>query len=164
MYLSIKKSFVLLSVVFVSACSSIEYHGLIPDNPTPSVAAGLTGPRFVDSLQPTLSWKTEGLPTDSKFDLIIYSAINNNSRSLGGQYCYLIHLNKGVEIYYREGLDGSSHKVEMKLEPKTIYFWSVRTRKGSETAPWSTFDYETGIRFVTRWEKGSKREWLFMTP
>jgi hypothetical protein len=81
----------------------------------------------VNSLQPALKW--EGGTVSNKHDLAIWNS-------------FLIDSGSGKPIpqrrkiiYEKTGLSGTSHKVEIVLEPNSTYFWSVR-ETGSET--WTT--------------------------
>jgi len=87
------------------------------------------GIRFVqvDSLKPTLQWKSFPTAKDIKvdktgdlnricevtYDLNIWRAEDPPSK---------------VIIYSRTQLENSSHKIESPLDPLTRYFWSVRVR------------------------------------
>ena len=35
----------------------------------------------------------------------------------------------GEPVYARDGISGSSHTVEIELEPATLYFWTLRERR-----------------------------------
>jgi hypothetical protein len=109
----------------------------------------------VDSLQPTFRWKPWlGAVT---YDLIIYEAITKPWSFWTGVQQQQV----GREIYYREGLKETEHKIEEPLRPRTAYFWSVRIRKGQEVSDWSLYDYPA---FWYAINKGWHYPFLFDTP
>jgi len=106
----------------------------------------------VKSLQPELVWKAPPGAGDM-FDVIIYSGIK---KQLSMHSFY----QPGKELYYREGVSGTSHKVEVPLPPDTFCLWGVRTRKDGVTGPWSTYsgqDSLNGTEYADQW-------WRFTTP
>jgi hypothetical protein len=58
------------------------------------------------------------------------------------------HFEKGVRVYYREGIEGCSHRIEQPLSAGTVYLWTIRTRNGSEVGPWSTYDATEGVHLL----------------
>ena len=155
-----------LSILLLSSCAT-QYHGLQPVSPKPlgvGVSADLA---TVDSLQPTLSWKSEG-SSDTKFDIILYTGVAKSVNKVlfgladSGQYYYV----QGVEVYYREGIEGFSHHIEQPLEPKTVYVWAVRTHSGTNIGPWSTYDFQRGLIPVKHLaeSEGQNLWWSFRTP
>ena len=52
-------------------------------------------------------------------------------RSNVGADCYRSRVSKisGEPVYARDGIVGSSHTVEVELEPATLYFWTLRERR-----------------------------------
>ncbi|MBM3302234.1 MAG: hypothetical protein FJY85_20065 [Deltaproteobacteria bacterium] len=115
----------------------------------------------VDSLQPTLSWKGPASGAES-YDLIVYSGVRRESRT---SFFYI----PGLEVYYREAIKGTSHRLEQALQPGAVYVWAVRTRTGTQTGRWSTYDYQKGdilsppIMDLAD-EKGRNLWWRFRTP
>jgi hypothetical protein len=87
------------------------------------------GIRFVqvDSLKPTLQWKSFPTAKDIKAD-----KTGELSRITEVTYDLKIWQDedppKKKIVYNRMQLDNSSHKIESPLEPLTRYFWSVRVR------------------------------------
>jgi hypothetical protein len=79
----------------------------------------------VDSLQPELKWK--GKDESKKYDLAIWNAIHDGCE-----------FRRHKMIYEKTALSGTSHKVEIVLEPNRPYFWSVR-KTGSESWSMVTF-------------------------
>lgn len=146
-----------LMVIFVlllMSCSSVQYHGVNPISPIPPAGPGPNHPWYgvktVESLQPTLSWKT--VDFDAKYDLIVYTGVYV-SVGQGG------YLERGMEIYYREGIEGGNHRIEQSLKPNTMYVWGIRTRNSSNVGPWSTYDYQR-MGLVS----GKNLWWSFRTP
>lgn len=143
-----KTPFLLVFLMLIS-CSSIKYHsGLEPVSPPVSVHTI----KKVDSLQPTLVWKDTTSGAES-YDLIIYTGI-----------LIRLRLKRGVRIYYREGIKGTSHKVEQTLEPKSYYVWSVRMRTGTEVGQWATYDWKKLMFGVPTGHWGKNTWWQFWTP
>lgn len=95
-------------------------------------------PTEIDSIQPTFSWKESTDPTAS-YDIIVWEVL----RTTPDRYGYFERI-RGKEVYYRENLKEPRHTVEIPLQPNHEYYWSIRTRKGSEASPWSTCNY-TGV-------------------
>lgn len=99
----------------------------------------------VDSLQPTLEW--ESFPGADSYDLIIYNGyFIQDSNGFPEERV-------GKEIYFRKGLKGTSHKVEIVLQPSSKYYWTIRARQGNKVTIWSKYDNGGSInnlfRFVT---------------
>jgi hypothetical protein len=92
----------------------------------------------VDSLQPVLAWKASREPGAS-YDLAICPAE-------GATFMVRKTGKPGEAVYYREGLQETSHKLETPLQPRTKYLWSVRVRTGDEVTDWSTYTYMYGGR------------------
>ena len=63
--------------------------------------------------------------------------------------------------YYREGLTGTSHRVETPLKPGMEYTWALRTRRGDEVAEWNKI--ETRVFLVLYYQR-TKRALTFRTP
>jgi hypothetical protein len=83
---------------------------------------------FVNSLQPTLSWKPfKG--SDVTYDLKIWRSQDGNNHT--------------ELIYSREGLIEADHALETPLQPDTCYLWTVRARykMAGQTrfTEWATF-------------------------
>jgi hypothetical protein len=83
-----------------------------------------------------MKWQTIDDPQVS-YDLVVYRGIKTG-------YGYL----SGEQVYYREHLREGSHRIDQALEPKTVYVWSVRTRKGDNVSSWSTYDFHRGLKGV----------------
>jgi len=145
-------------VLILSSCS-VQYHGLRPISPIPPQQFG-SAPRVVDSLQPTLSWKTVSKNGGTKYDLIIYKGVEKRIDPFSAFYY------SGKEVYYREGVEGGHHRIEQPLNSNTVYVWSVRTRIGTNVGSWSTYDCQTGyvpIKYAaSAW--GENLWWSFRTP
>jgi hypothetical protein len=92
-------------------------------------------PKVVDSLQPTFQW--EPLPErGATYDFIVYECIKEEDFLKGPRRAL------GREVYYREGLNETKHKIEEPLKPDSEYFWSVRLRHGQYASSWSLYDYD----------------------
>mgnify|MGYP003591258574 CR=1 FL=1 len=128
---------VLLAVLVAgSGCTSIR--GVRPVYPAPD--------QTVSDLQPLLKWEAAEDP-EATYDLAI---------SMKG-----VKEGASKREYYREGLAGTSHKVETSLKPGTLYTWSLRTRKGDEVGDWNK--QESRI-FLLLYYHSSKRPLTFRTP
>jgi len=122
-----------------------------------------TGMPAVDSLQPTLCWKS----TDSgasKFDIIVYQGVPKPVRGFNGGRDPVYYV-PGAQVYYREGIEGGSHRLEQPLSPQTVYVWSVRTRSGSNVGSWATYDFHStrGGIGATQSASGKGLWWPFRT-
>ena len=119
--------------VVLAACVPV-WSRTFPGVEAVSPGVQLSGFSQVDNLQPELRWK----PTKTLgvvYDLVIWdSGLDLEKAEPGARF------NWGTIVYQREGLAETVHRVEMPLKPKTLYFWSVRTRDGSTLGDWSTFD------------------------
>ena len=139
----------LLAVAALAACT--RFSGIAPVYPD---VGNPNFPPVVDSLQPTLSWKPD--PKATGYDLIIYQGIKTVS---------FVHGTKrsvGPEVYYREDLHATSHKVEIVLKPNQEYYWSVRARNGKLVARWSVYDYT--LFLGTAYVAFHNQPFLFVTP
>jgi hypothetical protein len=117
---------------------------------------------MVDTLQPALVWKPAESET-TKYDLAVCVGIGR----LVSPAATVVAFNPGKRVYYREGIEGSSHHVEDPLANNTVYVWSVRTRNGTEVGPWSTYDFHSVASFPlagTSMEAGNNLWWPFKTP
>jgi hypothetical protein len=80
----------------------------------------------VDSRRPTLRWEArtgEGIG----YDIRIWRGepmVPAAGPSIPGQ-----NMIPGEPVYARDGISGSSHTVEIELEPATLYFWTLRERR-----------------------------------
>jgi hypothetical protein len=138
----------LVAMGSLTSCKLIHEGGLEP-----------VSPRFssnhvaikADSLQPTLVWKAPS-GTREIFDVIIFSGVETEN---GGRF-YVPR----KQLYIREGVSGTSHKVETPLPPETVCVWAVRVRDGGTTGPWSR--RRGGSGFVK--DERDHQWWLFQTP
>jgi hypothetical protein len=65
---------------------------------------------------------------------------------------------RGGEIYYREDLSETHHKLEQALEPAAHYYWSVRGRSGGNVGAWASWERRGVAGTMTgMW-------WIFRTP
>lgn len=101
---------------------------------------GVLGPKdnLADDLSPLLSW--QGFPRESDISL----APQDMKRVKNVRYELVVGTGGNGEtpdvFYHVAGLNEISHRIPMRLEPDTRYFWSVRAR----------FDLD-GRRRVTDW-------------
>jgi hypothetical protein len=166
--------------LLLSSCvqySNSSYNGVQPVSPIPPEdfdrtrdaigrESSPTGMPIVDSLQPTLKWKSTDSNT-TKYDLIVYRAtmraVKETLIPSGREPVYYV---PGEEVYYREGIEGNSHRIEQPLLPAMIYVWSVRTRDGSNVGPWSTYSFHSHIIALGGSAKtgGNSLWWPFRTP
>lgn len=100
----------------------------------PSVGNPNKVPARVASLQPDLAWECSP-DTAAVYDLIIYECLKEESFWKG------VKRTIGDQVYYREGIRGNTHKIEMALKPRQEYYWSVRVRNVNQISEWSRYDY-----------------------
>lgn len=103
-----------------------------------------------------LRWEPWREP-NATYDLVIYEGIKTTT-SLGR----VIQAGVGREVYYREGLIETAHKLQEPLKPNTQCYRSVRVRRGDKTSPWSTYDYDE--YYVIGYYKGRSLPFTFRTP
>ncbi len=109
----------------------------------------------VDSLQPTLRW--EPLPDlDVTYDLIIYEGIIVQSKWWTGTIWL-----EGREVYYRQALKEPGHKIEEPLKPDTVYYWTIRVRRGEKVSEWASFYFYSPSLFFSR---SADSHFSFRTP
>jgi hypothetical protein len=133
--------------LILSSCATQYHAGVQPVSPMPPRAlVSEKGLPKVASLQPTLSWKCDDA-SNAQFDLIIYTAVAKSAGKMVWWYPGDQGLDfyvPGVQVYYREGIDGFSHRLGQPLKPNTAYVWAVRTRRGTDVGQWATYDFERG--------------------
>ena len=115
-----------IGLLGISGCWS--HSGLKPIYPQ-----AMTSPVVVDSVQPTLRWKSAS-ESNVTYDVIIYDVIKTQVTATKPRATWKV-------VYYREGIKESEHKIEDPLNPNTEYFWSVRFRSGEKVSDWSTWSY-----------------------
>ncbi len=118
------------SSLLLTGCTSFSL--LKPVNPP--AGNPQSEPNLVTSLQPTLIWEPAA-DTGTTYDLVIYEKLKAPQEDSEG-----IH-RVGNQVYYEQGIKESHTNVKTSLLPNTEYYWSVRTRKGSEVSDWSRYDY-----------------------
>ena len=155
-----------MAAVLLPACVGFnQYKGIEPLSPLPPShlartqdALGRlkapTGVPEVESLQPTFSWTAAGSGI-TKYDLAVCVGVRNISGVAYGP---------GAQVYYREGIEGTSHRLEQLLSPATVYVWSVRTRSGNVAGPWSTYNFTEFILVGGGYVSGENLWWPFITP
>ena len=139
------------ALILVAIAGCTQFSGVKPVYPS---VGNPHSPPVVDSLQPTLSW--EPMRGVTSYDLIIYQGVKTESFARGTKRSV------GPEVYYRQGLTGTSHKVEITLKPSQEYYWSVRGRDGNKVTRWSLYDYSLllGLGYVSF----HNQPFLFVTP
>ncbi len=107
------------------SCSSM-YPGLAPLEPSVRTFLGIPAvhePTEVNTLRPDLRWSTFDLEAARREDPW-YSAVEEVRYDLrvwkAGQ--------PGIVVYERARLESCEHRIEIDLEPGTVYRWSVRPR------------------------------------
>ena len=126
-----------LLLAFGSGCTSVR--GVKPVQPKFG--------QVVSDLNPLLEWEADPAG-DVTYDL---SITEKSGKGFSKK-----------SKYYREGLAGTSHQVEGDaLEPKTLYTWSLRPRKGEETGEWNKREQSL---FLLLYYHRSKRSFEFQTP
>lgn len=131
--------------VGLGACSI--HRGIKPIEPE----VGHYSPVVVDSLSPSFRWKPLPQP-ETQYDLGIFAAV------APGQPM--------KTLYYREGLTVPEHKIEATLSPNTLYFWSVRFRRGTTIGPWANYNHTVVVPspFVIFWHHSGNNLFPFKTP
>jgi hypothetical protein len=141
------------AMALLTSCKTVVHEGgLQPVSPKVTLWAANAAHR-AESLQPTLIWEDPS-GTGGIYDVIIYSGVRKEQG--GNSQSYYV---PGKELYFREGVSGTSHKVETPLPPKTICVWAVRVRDGGTTGPWS--------KYSGGWGAAAKNKdvwWRFETP
>jgi hypothetical protein len=180
---------VLLSAALLTSCTT-QYNGVKPVSPgaympyEPSaweflnpINPGLVRMTHdkpvpqVDSLQPTLKW--EAVPNVESYDVIIYRGVPKDRPDV--TYSGIEKLEDkrtgwfvaGKEVYYREAIRDTSHRVEEPLQTNAVFVWSVRTRTGTNVSDWSTYDFRKGFKVIAKSSTGvmgNKWWWPFSTP
>ncbi len=118
----------ILIIVLLGISGCWSHSGLKPIYPQ-----AMTSPVVVDSVQPTLRWKSAS-ESNVTYDVIIYDVIKTQVTATKPRAT-------GKVVYYREGIKESEHKIEDPLKTNTEYFWSVRFRSGEKVSDWSTWSY-----------------------
>lgn len=142
--------FLFLLAFVMASCTS--FRGVKPLYPEPGHPAS---PPKVESLQPTFRWEPSS-DSGVSYDFIIYECLKvsdfwkGTSRSVGR------------EIYYRQGLNSTEHKIEETLKPDSEYYWSIRTRQGETVSPWALYNYT--LFLGTAYTKATNQPFLFKTP
>lgn len=186
---TIQNAAALLATLVLTACAT-KYNGIKPVspgaympyeksnweilNPFNSDLIRLTHDKpipSVDSLQPTLRW--EAVAGVDSYDVTIYTGVPKDPAQVtltGKEKLEKKRTGwfvKGVEVYYREAIRNSSHRVEEPLQPDTAYVWSVRTRTGTNASPWATYDFQKGGKVAWKYFDGVEGHnwwWPFSTP
>lgn len=140
-------NFLMLIVVSLILLGCTSFHEIKPIYPG---VANPNRPKGVDSLQPTLRWEPSPEP-DVTYDLIIYKGVK--VRSIWSE---------GREVYYRQGLKEPEHKIEEPLKPDTVYYWSIRTRRGEKVSEWAGYDYFIWSQFGSM--RMNNNHFIFKTP
>ncbi len=122
---------------------------------------------IVDNLQPTLSWKSGDSDT-MKYDLMVCVGVPKDVRATVNfvRVHGILFYAPGEQVYYREAIEGNSHRIEQPLQPGTVYVWSVRTRNGSNVGPWSTYNFQkvAGVPGTSETSSAKALWWPFITP
>ena len=136
----------------LTSCSVVHEGGLEPVSPKVTISAANYAHR-ADSLQPTLVWKAPPGARDI-YDVIVYSGVKKQGG--GTHQSFFV---PGKELYYREGVTGTSHKVETPLPPETVCVWAVRVSNGGTKGQWSKYSGGFGSA-----AKNQDVRWRFQTP
>ncbi|MDH3891751.1 MAG: hypothetical protein OEV49_11765 [candidate division Zixibacteria bacterium] len=129
--------FLCLALICVG-CASQTYHLIKPIEPKPKAAAGSPyWPTKVSSLQPQFRWEGNA---DQSYDLIIYEVVMVDG---AGPLMDKVP-SPGAEVFYEEGIVGTSFVLPNPLRPDTDYLWSVRSRSSTEVSDWATYDTKVG--------------------
>lgn len=120
----------MVGLALMTGC--VAFHSITPINPP--VGNPNLNPARVVSLQPDLIWESSP-DTAAIYDLIVYECLKEESFWKG------VRRSVGDQVYYRDGIQGNTHKIEIVLKPYTEYYWSVRIRNGNKISEWSRYDY-----------------------
>ncbi|MBN1571303.1 MAG: hypothetical protein JXA73_25940 [Acidobacteria bacterium] len=117
----LKRSIGLMTILFLGLTSCVHrsrYTVIRPLSPVPDKE----GYAWVDSVNPTLCWKlSRGTPSpDMTFDLVIYEK-GPRDRNYYPPKGWIYR----KQVYYRDGLKETEHRVEITLEPQRRYLWTV---------------------------------------
>jgi hypothetical protein len=145
---AVRITLVLSSLALVGCTTFTGVKPVYPDVGNPNF------PSVVDSLQPTFQWEPR-LDADS-YDFAIFESIRTDSLLEG------IKRSVGKQVYYREELRDTKHRLEEPLKPATEYYWSVRVRRGSNVSPWSLYHYT--LFLGTGYTRASNFPFIFKTP
>ncbi len=147
----VKSSVLYIVCLILFGCTT--FHEIKPIYP---VVADPNRQKGVDSLQPTLRWD----PTpehDVTYDLIIYKGVKVKTQWWAGSIW-----SEGREVYYRQALKEPEHTVEEPLEPDTVYYWTIRTRRGEKVSEWASYDYYIWSQFGDL--RMNNNHFIFKTP
>lgn len=137
-------------IVLTGCVAYTTVDGVKPVYPKAGTKEQLWSVARVNSLHPELKWS--GKVAGQTYDLVLWDTVPG--KDING-----ITVRKPRKIiYHKTGLIGTTHTVEILLEPSTSYYWSVR-ETGSEK--WST------VTFFAAGPYGSSREhkfFQFYTP
>lgn len=147
----------------LAACTTI--HGVTPQYPKVG-ALDLVVPT-VDNLTPVFRWTPAG-ELGATYDFVIYEGPEKPRIGEIFGSGYKLGERPGAQVYYREGLTQPEHRVERPLQPGTVYYWSVRVRRGQTVSDWSRFHSraclpDRGPEFFgsTWWLSCSRKEYPF---
>ena len=150
--MSVKFLAAILAVLgLLAACTTIQ--GVTPTYPKVG-PLDLAIPA-VDNLTPQFRWNPAGEP-DVTYDFVIYEGPGKPRFGEIFEFGYGMGERPGARVYYREGLTQPEHRVERPLQPGTVYYLSVRVRRGQTVSDWSRFHSracvpDRGPDFFGRW-------------
>jgi hypothetical protein len=109
---------------------------------------------LVRSAHPTLRWQPYLVDPsgamqfeDLTYDVVIFQGRASAPGKRSQSYYYA-----GDEVYRRQGIPGTEHRVEQALDPCSVYYWSVRARFRMHGWPrvtaWSGIYQQPGHRTV----------------
>ncbi len=130
--------------------------------------------KYVDSIQPTLRWEAFPRPEDFKIErdkpIVSIQNITYELRIWLGKEDFSTGVVGGRFpdrlVYTRSGLTEPTHKVEILLEPDTLYLWTIRAHFDLDGNPRVT---EWGVPIFRDWRRRSvtfpyRSHYAFMTP
>lgn len=142
----------LLTIVLLVVAGCTSFQGIKPVSPE---VGNPNFPTQTDSLLPTFRWEASAEP-ETTYDFIVYEGIKVESFLEG------IKRSVGKEVYYRQGLKASEHKIEEPLQPDAEYYWSVRMRRGDKVSDWAKYDYT--LFLGTAYMHAGDQPFIFKTP
>lgn len=128
------KKIVLLTLLLLSGCTTFNHIEVV----SPEVGY-LT--RDVYTVNPELAWK-KPVGYTGTYDLVVYTrgVLNRWTKSEPNRV-----------VYFREGLDRSTHKVELSLNKDYRYYWAVKKSNDNSEGAWAKFNFYMFGGFFAFW-------------
>lgn len=95
----------------------------------------------VDSIQPTLAWNFDEYYTGT-YDLVIYTR---------GEVKRWGKSNPQKVVYFKKGIQGTSHTVTEPLNENYRYYWAVKMSNDNSEDAWARYNYYFFGGFFAFW-------------